>query len=100
MTAPDGNYTSMVGRGDVQALMPEQVNGSMAKRMDARRHAATRGVASADGRVTTGGGLHLGHVERTGRAWRARTRTGKVLGLHPTKQQAVGALVLRHEGLS
>jgi hypothetical protein len=84
----------MIGRGDAQALMPEQVSDA-ARSSTARRSAATRATVGADGKVHTDG-KHVGHVFRAGRAWRARTKGGKLLGLHGTKQEAVGALVLHH----
>jgi hypothetical protein len=86
----------MISRGDAQALMPERVSNA-ARAAETRRSAAGRGTVAADGKVAVGG-RHVGKVYRSGRAWRARTSAGQLPGLHGTKQEAVGALVLAHEG--
>jgi hypothetical protein len=94
MTAP-GNFTAMTTRSNAQALMPEQVSNA-ARTSEGRRQAAGRASVGADGKVHAGG-KHVGHVYRSGKAWRARTKGGQLPGLHATKQEAIGALVL-HAG--
>lgn len=85
----------MTTRADAAALAPEQV-GSVGA---GRRASAAGGAVDATGRVTVQG-KHVGDVSRSprGLAWRARTPTGKVIGSHVSRQEAVGALVQRHRG--
>ena len=85
----------MISRGDAQALMPEQVSNA-ARTAETRRQAAGRATVGPDGKVHVDG-KHVGKVYKSGRAWRARTKTGQLPGMHGTKQEAVGALVL-HTG--
>jgi len=87
----------IISRADVQALAPEQTSPAFNR----RRAAATRGTVRADGAVHVGG-AHVGTVYRRSgsMAWRARTRGGHQLGLHTSRQEAVGALVRHHEGRS
>jgi hypothetical protein len=83
----------MIGRDDAAALMPEQVNTSMG-----RAHAGSRAHVAADGKVRHRGRQVIGSVHKTaGMAWRARDPKGNLIGLHATKTEAAGALVLRHE---
>lgn len=82
----------IISRADAAALTPEQTSPAFD-----RRDAATRGAVRADGTVHVAG-KHVGRVYRAGLAWRARTRGGQQLGLHTSRQEAVGALVRHHEG--
>lgn len=89
----------MISRSDAAPLMPEQVNSSMLS--ESRRQAATRGHVGGDGKVRHQGRQVIGSVHKTsGMAWRARDPKGNLIGLHASKAEAAGALVLRHEGAS
>jgi hypothetical protein len=88
----------MITRADASPMMPEAVNGSMlARSSEARRKAGTRAAVGADGKVKLGGHTHVGSVHKSGRAWRARDPKGQQVGLHSSKLEAAGALVMRHE---
>jgi hypothetical protein len=86
----------MISRADAAPMMPEQVNTSTMP--ESRRRAAVRAHVGGDGKVRHQGQQVIGTVHKTsGLAWRARDPKGNVIGLHSSKAEAAGALVLRHE---